>query len=97
MSSQEKQFAEEHERFLKANHPRLHRSLSQSGKLHARLKATGEQAAEMVRLEMFKKLDQTKDLDQLAREKVLAGHHEALMELARHDLIWQPKPQQPDE
>ena len=97
MDAMERRFAEEHESFLKANHPGLHRSLSQSGKLQARLTSTGEQAAERLNLGMFKKLDETKDLDPSAREKELVGHHEALTELIRHDLIHQPIPQPPDE
>jgi hypothetical protein len=93
----EKRFAEEHEKFLRANHPRLYRNLSQSGKLQAHLTSTAETAAEMFTHEMFKKVEQTKDLDPLAQEKQLRGHREAMMELVRHDLIWKPTPKPPDE
>ena len=90
-------FSQEHREFLQQNHPRLYRNLSQSGKLQARLDSTGEQASEMVLHEMSKKLAQTRDLDPLEREKQLHGHREAMMELARHDLIYQPIPEQTDE
>jgi hypothetical protein len=93
----EQTFAAEHEKFLKENHPRLHRSLSQSGKLQPRLTSTAETAAEMFNHEMFKKLDQTKDLEHQEREKQLQGHRESMMELVRHDLIWQPIPKPRDD
>jgi hypothetical protein len=93
----DEQFAKEHEAFLKANHPRLHRSLSRSGKLQDRVEGVGIEAASQYNLEMSRKHVETKDLDPLAREKALRHLHESMMELVRHDLIHQPIPQPQDE
>jgi hypothetical protein len=97
MDAMEQRFAEEHEKFLKANQPQLHRSLSRSGKLQARLTSVGEQAAETLTHEMLKKVASERDLAPSELEKQLRGHHEAMTELVRHDLIHQPIPQPPEE
>jgi hypothetical protein len=97
MDALQAKFAEEHRKFLEVTHPRLYRSLKQSGKLQQRLTSVGEEAADMHTNEMFRKLDSLKDVDPLEMEKQLRAHHEMMTELVRHDLIWQPIPQLLDE
>jgi hypothetical protein len=87
-----KEYAAEHERYLKEAVPKLHRKLSASGDLESHLRSTGEQAAEMHRSMMGQAMHETRDLPYPERVQALQGHLQATQELVRHDLIHQPVP-----
>jgi hypothetical protein len=86
------EFAQGHRRFLQENNPRLLDQLIRSGDLESYLQEVGEQAEEMFDLEMSREQDRTKDLPFNQRVERLRNLQQSMMELIRHDLIYQPLP-----
>ena len=90
-----KQYAEDHLKFLRENHPRLLQSLSQSGNLKNHLHSVGEAASEM-RLHLMAQHNNHKDTQKLPFQKrleSLQSHLSSVQEIVRHDLIHQPEPE----
>jgi hypothetical protein len=95
-SSLAKQFAEEHHKFLKENNPKLLAQLVQSGDLAEHLREIGESGEQMLEHEV-EKLDNSprvQNLPFMERVRELQSLQRSMMEIIRHDLIFQPIPEE---
>ncbi len=90
----ERQYSEEHLRFLRETNPKLLRKITQSGTLDQYLRTVGEQAASMEIHMMMQQVRSPAEmaLPHLERMERLQGYRQAVKEIVQHDLIFQPVP-----
>jgi len=91
-SSQAREWAEEHHRFLKESNPAFLANLVQSNSLSSHLHSVGEQAEEMHAGAMAMHNRKVQNLPHHQRVKELEILHQSMNEVVRHNLIYSPIP-----
>ena len=88
----EANYAQEHQKFLEENNPKVLSELRRSGDLNSYLSSVGEQASDLFLTIMmqYNNSPEVQKLPHLDRVQALQSRRHEADELVRHDLILQP-------